>query len=357
MNSLVILTRSNRIESVHRGKICISDASGRVLSHIGDPQGKIYMRSSAKPFQAVALVASGAMEKYGLTMEELAIICSSHSGEDIHRSTVDSILRKIGLTEDALECGACNPYNKEMNALLIQKKEKPTPLYNCCSGKHAGMLALCRYHHYPIENYTDSAHPVQQLILKVVAELLAINTDQIPLGIDGCGVPNFMLSMKQGATLYARLAAGTNIQHPYALALEQIKTAMLSYPVMISGDGEFCTELMLHTHGKVIGKVGGEGIYSIAVPEMNWGMMIKVDDGNERAVYPVSLHLLRQLGILNGSLPEGLQPWAYPPVKDHKGKIVGYTLPAFDLHGRQLPEIEIGKEFSYGGEYIWNHWQ
>ncbi len=357
MDSLVVLTRSHRIESIHRGKICVSDPSGRIVSHIGDPQGKVYMRSSAKPFQAIALVASGSIEKYGLTMEEIAIICSSHSGEDDHRNTVAAILHKIGLTEDALQCGACNPYNEEMNALLIQKKEKPTSLYNCCSGKHAGMLALCRYHHYSIENYTEPDHPVQQLILQVVAELLGEKADQITLGTDGCGVPSFMLSMEQGATLYARLAAGTNIQDPYAHALEQIKTAMLSYPIMISGDHEFCTELMVHTQGKVIGKVGGEGIYCIAVPEMNLGMMIKVEDGNERALYPISIHLLRQLGILNCKLPEGLRRWAYPPVKDHKGKIVGYTLPAFDLHGKELPRIDIGEEFSYRGEYIWNHWQ
>ncbi|MDF2545527.1 MAG: L-asparaginase [Anaerosolibacter sp.] len=357
MDSLVLLTRSQRIESIHRGKICISDASGRIVSNIGDPSGKVYMRSSAKPFQAVALVASRAMEKFNLSMEELAIICSSHSGEDIHRRTVGSILRKIGLTEDALACGACNPYNEEMNALLIQRKEKPTPLYNCCSGKHAGMLTLCKYYNFPISNYTDVSHPVQQLILKVVAELLSIEIHQIILGTDGCGVPNFMLSMEQGAFLYAQLAAGSNLPHAYADALEQIKTAMLSYPVMISGDHEFCTELVLHTKGKVIGKVGGEGIYCIAVPEMGLGILIKVDDGNERAVYPIAVHLLRQLGILNCELPEGLSPWAYPPVKDHKGKIVGYTLPVFDLHGRQLPKIAIGEEFLYEGEYIWNHWQ
>ncbi|AOT71717.1 asparaginase [Geosporobacter ferrireducens] len=355
MKPLVVLTRSHRVESIHSGAICISDYHNQLQSRIGNEQKKIYLRSSAKPFQAVALAASGSLEKFGISLEELSVICSSHSGEDFHRQAVYSILQKIGLTEEDLDCGICNPYNPEMLTRITCKQEKPSQLFNCCSGKHAGMLALCRFYGYPTKGYVEKTHPVQQLILNTIASLLNIPSEEIVTGQDGCGVPNFMISLQQAAYLYALLAAGEKGHSQYGFVLSKIANAMLAYPRMINGDSEFCTELINYSGRKVIGKVGGEGVYCLAIPEKGLGAAVKIADGNERAVYPVALHILRQLGLTDREMEDRLVLWAFPPIKDHRGNIIGYTLPVFDVLQGTNEAIKIGDNFVFKGECLWKH--
>jgi len=356
MQPLVVLTRSNHIESIHKGHICVVDSQKNTLYSIGDPHTKVYLRSSAKPIQAVALVNSGAMEKFNITLKELAIICSSHSGEDFHREAVSSILNKIGLSENDLCCGVANPYNQDMINTLIKKGQRPSQLYNCCSGKHAGMLALCKFYKYPVEGYSEPEHPVQQLILKITSELLECNSNDITIGIDGCSIPTFMITLHQTAYLYSLLAHGSNHNGKYKEAFGLIRKAMTANPQMINGDKEFCTDLITHSEGKVIGKVGAEGIYCVAVLEKQLGICIKISDGNERAVYPVTSHILSQLGVLNNRTLEKLKTWAYPPVKNHKGKIVGHTIPVFNINKMgNMNNIKIGDKFAFKGEKPWNH--
>jgi L-asparaginase II len=354
MYPLVVLTRTNRVESVHKGYICVTDSQKNIKYSLGDPDTKMYFRSSAKPIQAVALASSGAMEKFNITLKELAIMCSSHSGEDFHRETVSSILNKVGLSEENLSCGTTNPYNQDMINQLIKKGERPSQLYNCCSGKHAGMLALCKYHGFPVKDYTEPDHPVQQLILKTFAELLDCSKDDIITGIDGCGTPTFMITLHQASYLYSLLAQGLSGTGKYNRAFELIQKAMISFPRLINGDKEFCTDLITHSDGKVIGKVGAEGIYCVAIPEKQLGICIKISDGNERGVYPVTTHILNQLEVLNDQVMEKLRMWAYPPVKNHKGKIVGYTVPVFDIN-QKSSAFEIGDKFEFKGEELWNH--
>jgi len=356
MDPLAILTRINRVESIHKGYICVTDSQKKIIYSIGDPNTKVYFRSSAKPIQAVAIVNSGAMEKFGITLQELAIICSSHSGEDFHREAVDSILKKVGLSEENLGCGVANPYNQDMINQLIKKGERPSQLYNCCSGKHAGMLALCRYYDFPVAGYNEPDHPVQQLILKTFAELLECETDEIITGIDGCDVPTIMITLHHASYLYSLLAHGSNGTGKYKDAFGIVQKAMVSYPRMINGDKEFCTDLITHSGGKVIGKVGAEGIYCVAVPEKRLGICIKISDGNERGVYPVTMHILNQLGILGDEAMEKLKIWAYPPVKNHKGRIIGYTVPVFDIN-KSSSTFRIGDKFEFGSGNQWNLWQ
>jgi L-asparaginase II len=354
MYPLVVLTRTNRVESVHKGYICVTDSQKNIKYSLGDPYTKMYFRSSAKPIQAVALASSGAMEKFNITLKELAIICSSHSGEDFHREAVSSILNKVGLSEESLSCGTANPYNQDMINQLIKKGEHPSQLYNCCSGKHAGMLALCKYHSFPVKDYTEPDHPVQQLILKIFAELLDCSKDDIITGVDGCSTPTFMITLHQAAYLYSLLAQGLSSTGKYNRAFGLIQKAMISFPRLVNGDKEFCTDLITHSDGKVIGKVGAEGIYCVAIPEKQLGICIKISDGNERGVYPVTTHILSQLEVLNDQVMEKLRMWAYPPVKNHKGKIVGYTVPVFDIN-QKSSAFEIGDKFEFKGEELWNH--
>ncbi|MDF2502505.1 MAG: L-asparaginase, partial [Anaerosporomusa subterranea] len=341
---------TRHVESVHTGYVCIVDSSNNLLASIGDSSQKIFLRSSAKPFQAVAAVSSGATGHYGITSEELAVMCASHSGEEIHRKTVQSILTKVGLAESNLECGAANPYNQETNEWLIRHREKPTSLYNCCSGKHAGMLLLCKFFGYPTENYIAPDHPVQRHIFQTMAELLGCSAEDIILGEDGCGVPNCLITLRQAAYLYA-LLAGPGHSHEYKQALAKIKEAILANPLMISGTGEFCTELMQNSDGKVVGKVGGEGVYGLGIVGTDKGICIKIADGNERAVYPVVVRVLRQLGVFDQAAEDRLYKWAYPPVNNHHGKMVGHTLPVFDIYNSLRNfSLASGDEYDLEGE-------
>lgn len=329
MEPLVALTRINRIESMHTGFICVADSLDKTILSIGDPNTMLYLRSSGKPFIAVALVNSGALEAFHISLPELAVICSSHAGEDYHLEAIRSILKKAGIDESCLDCGATYPTNQNMKDSLIQKGERPRPIHNCCSGKHAGLLLLCRYYGFPIENYQDPEHPLQQLILQIFAELLACNKSDIALGIDGCGLPTCHVSIHQAAWLYSLLAKGFDDSGRYNKCFGLIQKAMRTYPQMLSGYKEFCTDLGIASEGRIIGKVGSEGLYCLAVPEKKFGVCIKITDGNERGVYPVVIHLLKKLGALTPSAAGKLVQWAYPPIQNHRGTVTGYALPVF----------------------------
>lgn len=332
MQPLVIITRTQRIESIHEGVLCVADHQNRLIYGLGDPETAVFFRSAAKPIQAMVLAHSGALERFRITSEELAVICSSHSGEDFHRQAVQSILRKIGLTEEHLLCGCAAPYNKDINDELIKTGAHPSPLHNCCSGKHAGMLALCRHHEYPVEDYHRPEHPVQLLIRKTLAGLLGCEWDAVTIGTDGCGVPTFLLTIRQAAYLYSLLAQGSAGQTSYSKAFGHIQAAMRSHPRMVNGDREFCTDLITHSAGTAIGKIGAEGIYCVALPEKQLGICLKIADGRERGLFPSVIHLLSQLDALPEDALHKLTDWAHPPVKNHLGKTVGAIIPIFDLH-------------------------
>lgn len=331
MKTLVAITRSGYIESLHRGAFCVVDKGGRVIYHVGNPHQLIFIRSTAKPFQALALVNSGAMEHYDISLEELAIACGSHSGQPFHHQRVHAMLKKVGLGEEHLACGATHPFNLEERRRLIANGEAPRPVHNGCSGKHAAMLILCRYYDFPITGYTEATHPVQRVILKTLATLLGIREGEIGLGVDGCDVPTYRLSLYQLAQLFCALAQGKAYGGPFSGSLERIKRAMLTYPEMVNGEEEFCTCLMRESHGRILGKIGGEGVYGVALPEEQLGVALTVEDGHERAVYPGVMGVLKSLQVLEPELLHRLRKWAYPPVKNHVGRIVGHGLPVFQM--------------------------
>lgn len=350
MQPLAVVTRSNRIECIHYGQVCITDTDKNIKFHVGDPKTKIFTRSSAKPIIAVAFVESGAMEGFGITLEELAIICSSHSGQFFHRQAVKSILHKLGLNEDSLLCGCTDPYNADMVNLLIRENKRPSPFFNCCSGKHSGMLALCKFYGYTAENYNNVNHPVQKLIFKTINELIGCKAEDIVLGVDGCTVPGYMLSLHQHSYLYSLLAAGYNAKSKYRNSLGLINKAMRDNPRMVIGDGEFCTELMKGCGSKVIGKVGDEGVYCVSIPEKNLGICVKIADGNARAVHPVIIQLLKQLGVLNKTEIENLKEWMYPIVKDYKGNAIGNILPVIDIEKPFVQNLVTGQSIEFDNE-------
>ena len=286
---LIEVTRGPIVESVHYGVIAVTDAGGDLLAWAGNPGTVAYYRSSSKPIQAVPLVESGAADHFGFTQREIAVICGSHGGEDIHVETVMGILDKIGLGPDALACGVHMPYDRESARALQEREESPTVLHNNCSGKHAGMLALAKYQGWPAGGYEMPRHPVQALMLETVAEFAGLDPDQVHIGVDGCGVSTFGMSVHHMALSFARLAEPDFWPEPRRGAAARITAAMTEYPEMVAArQGRLDTDLMRAAGGTLIAKAGAEGVYCVArlssgdVPALGFAMKLLDGDTQPR---------------------------------------------------------------------------
>ena len=281
---LVAATRGGAVESVHRGVVAVADVRGRLLGGVGDPDQPIHLRSAAKPFQALALVALGAAREMAFTDEELAVVCGSHAGEERHVRVVAGLLDRLGLSVSDLVCGAQPPASaRRPRPGSARSGEPPSALHNGCSGKHAGMLALALFLGAPTEGYERPSHPVQREIAAAVGRALDMETRGLFSGVDGCGVPVLRVSARQAATLYARLAAGTDP------SLARIRDAMVAQPELIAGRGFFDTRVMEAAPGAVLAKMGAEGVQGLALPPAASrseavGCCVKVEDGSGRSI-------------------------------------------------------------------------
>src|SRR6266850_3015553 len=204
---LVRVTRGGITESRHRWHVIVVEPNGTIRAYIGAPETVTYLRSSAKPHQAIPLIALGAADRFGFTENEIALACASHSGEPIHTEVAASMLRKIGLGPEALKCGVHEPFSPEATRELREKGEAPNVLQNNCSGKHAGMLALALHLGAPTETYDQPDNPVQLAIGRTVAQFSETPLEDIAVGVDGCGVPVFGVTVKAMALMYARLVS------------------------------------------------------------------------------------------------------------------------------------------------------
>lgn len=336
---LVEVWRGPIVESRHRGHVAAVDGDGRLVAYLGEPETVTYLRSSAKPFQAVPLLTSGTAERFRLTEAELAVACGSHSGEDLHVETVARLLEKIGLDRGALKCGVHEPFDRATAERLRARGETPGVLRNNCSGKHTGMLALSRHLGAPPELYDDPEGPVQQSVLRAVSQFSGMNADEIALGTDGCGVPVFGLPVRAMALMYARLVAppeGFDAETRAASA--RLTGAMNARPELVGGTHErFDTEVMRAGRGLLVSKIGAEGVYTAGVlPCERWpkglGLAFKIEDGEDRrARSTIAIEALRQLGVLDEDVYKALSPYASFPVQNHRGEKVGQIRASFRL--------------------------
>ena len=280
----VHLLREGIVESIHQAEATVCDCRGRVLLTAGNSQSGTFIRSALKPFQALAVTTTGTLERYELTDKDLAIICSSHQGTVEQARQAFNILWRADVDPSALQCPT--------------PEGKQSPLQHNCSGKHAGMLAVCQQRRWPLNTYLRSANPVQKLILSKVADLLAMPGEELISARDDCGVPTYLMQLSQMALLYAQLASGNNLD------LERIVRAMTYYPSMVAGEGAFDTELMRLTEGELVSKSGAEGIQCVGRVGEGLGIAIKVVDGAKRAKYAVAIQLLKQMGWISPSVSE-----------------------------------------------------
>lgn len=336
---LVEVWRGPIIESLHRGHLIALDGEGKTIAGLGDAGTVTFIRSSGKPFQAIPLITTGAADRFGLTEKEIAIACGSHSGEPIHVETAQSILRKIGLNATALKCGVHEPFSADVARDLVKNQQSPDVLQNNCSGKHAGMLALAKHLGAPTENYDSPDNPVQKQILSCVAEFSDMRQEEIAIGIDGCAVPVFGLSVRAMALMYARLVnPPANFNQNVRDACRRIVHAMMSFPEMVGGTKDrLDTELIRAAGGRLISKIGAEGVYTVGVlPCDEWpagiGFALKMEDGDDkRARPPAVIEALRQLRVLRDSEIRSLARYSPTPITNRRGETVGEARAAFSL--------------------------
>jgi L-asparaginase II len=289
--------RGELVESVHRGRLAVCDPEGVMLEAYGDPEAYVYLRSSAKPFQALPLVLSGTADAFGLTDEELAVACASHNAEKPHLAAVRAILEKAGLDESDLQSGPHPPMYGPAAAELARGGEEPRPIHGNCSGKHAGMLAVCAHEGYETLSYRDPGHPLQRRILGLIARVCGVQEDEVLVAGDNCGVPAFALPLRSFATGLARIATGEEMPDEIRGAGLRIRDAMRAHPFMVAGTGRLDTELMERT--RLLVKGGAEAVLAVGNPE-SWGMALKISDGSQRAVRPAALAALEHMDVRVG---------------------------------------------------------
>jgi len=323
---LVEVTRGAEVESRHRGEVAVADEGGEVRHHLGDPEMPVCMRSLAKPFQALPLITTGAAAAFRFGPEELALMSGSLSGQDFQVDLVEQILERVGLSPGALLCGSHPPLHRPTAKALAQAGAKPTPLHHTCAGKHASMLALCVHHGWPVEDYLNPAHPVQQLILQTVAEIVGLDPAEIVIALDGCSAPVFYVPLRHIAQGFARLAAGA-LDSPEGVVMD----ACLHHPRHIAGDGRLETLIMHAMPGRLFAKTGAEGGFALALAQEGLGVALKIEDGASRALGPAILEVLQQLGLLPPEAQEALTPQWQPVLYNHQKQEVGRLRPVLAL--------------------------
>ena len=324
--SHVVVERAGIVESVHRVHVAVVDHKGKLLAHVGDPERLTFYRSAAKPFQAVPLVEDGVIERFGLVSEELALCCASHNSEPEHLSAARSVLKKVGLSEDDLECGPHMPFDRNSEEALLRDSEKPGPIHNNCSGKHAGMLALAKAHGWPTRGYIRQDHPVQRRMLQEIARWSGLPEKEIGLGRDGCGVVCFSTALSRLALGFVRLGGAEGPPR-------QIVSAMTAHPFMVAGTGRFGTALGDAAGDRVFAKTGAEGVFAVGATDGAFGVAVKVEDGGKRASAVAVLRTLDELGVLEGIESADLDAFRTPKITNTRGEDVGALRADFRLDG------------------------
>ncbi|HHY37007.1 MAG TPA: asparaginase [Firmicutes bacterium] len=319
--------RGNLVESSHYGSAVVVNREGEVLYAAGEPARLTYLRSAAKPLQVLPLFTTGAAQAYSFSLSQVAVMCASHSGQPVHQEQVLSILERVGLSESHLQCGVHRPFHGPTARALAAAGEQPGPRHNACSGKHACMLAISRFKGWDIAGYTRLEHPVQQEMLAAVARLTGVAPGEIVTGLDTCGVPVFAVPLYNIALAYARLARPEGEEGGWRMGMEAVAAAMARYPELLAGEGRFTTALLEAYAGKILAKDGAEALFCLGLPHRGWGIAVKIEDGSDRALAPVVLQLLREVGLLSGDLPPALAPFAQPEVHTHRGELAGRIVP------------------------------
>jgi L-asparaginase II len=320
----VVATRGDDIESCHRVHAAVVNGDGSLVGKARNASMLTSWRSCAKPFQVMPLLESGGFDDLGWGDDQLALSCASHGGEPEHVALAEQMLEDIELEEGDLACGPHEPLSARGQKLLRESGARLTRLHNNCSGKHAAMLARAHTAGWATNGYERGEHPVQRCCHEFVARWAGLSVSAVHQAVDGCGVPVFAMPLENMAIAYARLAQA---MRDGAAIASRIQHAMTSRPFLVGGTDRFDSILIEETDGRAIAKIGAEGVHSIAVPEQGLGIVVKAEDGAQRAQFPAVLRVLQSFDVLPANLPPRLDEFLRRPIRNTRGEIVGEVRP------------------------------
>jgi L-asparaginase II len=322
---LLSIERGGVEEGIQRGHLAAADARGWIVAARGDPSHLTYFRSCLKPFQAIAGLRTGIVDRFGLTGEQVAIMCASHNGEPRHIAVVRDLLALAHVPESALQCGAHWPYYEPAASVVRREMAEPIAVFNNCSGKHSGMLATAQGLEAPLDRYLISSHPVQQRIRHVVEEFTGCRGDEVRYGIDGCSAPNAAVPLSAMARSFAQLV--TSPDEAARAAVE----AMTAHPFLVGGTDRFDTALMEVTKGRLLAKGGAAGAHCTADRRSGVGLAIKLESGDGTWISVAVMAALTELHWLDAGEQEALDRFAHPTLRNHTRLEVGQVRPLLDL--------------------------
>lgn len=339
--TLIEVLRGTAVESRHAGALAIVDASGAVHTALGDVDSPVFPRSAVKLLQALPLVASGAADAFGLTDEELSLACASHSGEPAHVAAAAGVLAKLGLSADALECGTQWPGREPVLRAMVARGEVATPLHNNCSGKHSGFVCVACHMALGARNagaepaefargYVAADHPVMREVSAALSATTGVDVERAPRGIDGCSIPTFALPLRALALAFARAGTGHGLSPAHAQAARRLRQAVANAPFMVGGTDRFDTRVMQAFGERLFCKIGAEGVYCAALPELGLGVALKIDDGAARAAEAAMAAVAQ---ALLGTEDEVLRGYSHLVLRNWRGLEVGSLRPASALQG------------------------
>lgn len=322
---LVRVERGGVEEALHCGHVVVTDARGTIKTALGNPERRTYFRSCAKPFQAIASLHAGIVSRFDLEPEHVAIMAASHNGEPRHIEVARDLLRRTGVAESALQCGAHWPYYEPAAAVVRREMPEPIPIFNNCSGKHAGMLAAARALGTPLETYLQPDHPVQQRIRQAVEDFTACPSDEVRYGTDGCSAPNPAVPLAAMARSFASLVSSKSAEAAAVVA------AMTAHPFLVGGTDRFDTRLMEVTRGRLLAKGGAAGAHCTANRRSGEGLAIKLDSGDGTWAPVAVMAALQQLGWLDAAELDALRSFAEPNLRNYRRLLVGSVRPVLEL--------------------------
>ncbi len=332
-NTAVKSYRGDTVENSHRANIAVVDETGALKYYFGDPFQIVIGRSALKPIQALPVIETGAADHYQLEEADLALFCASHNGEKRHVDRVKKILEQAEIPEEKITIGE-HPYTFRMKEYieLVKQGIETTPLYHCCSGKHAGKLVTAKFMGESLDGYLEITHPVQKRILDTISEMAEYPKEKIALSIDGCGAPVHGMPLIHLAYLYGRMTTGYGLGPKRRKAVERIIKAMIKYPEMVAGERRFCTDFMRAGKGQFFGKVGADGVYLAGDLKHKLGFAIKMEDGNDHLCYLVLLETLRQLDLCGEDFLKELSFYYEENILNVNGEKIGQSKPCFTLN-------------------------
>lgn len=322
--------RNSVLENVHYGQICIVDETGNILHEVGDAQTTTYLRSAAKPIQALPVFMHQADELHHIGEREATLFMASQRGETYHVEGLTKLKEQLEIEEDTLICSASYPLNDAPKEAYIYNHSPKRKMLHNCAGKHFGFLALTKALGAPVESYGELEGPAQQLSLDAMAYMTETNKEDIKLGIDGCGFPVHAVPLQSIAKAYMKLANPDVIEDEgYRKAAEKVGRLMNEHPEMIASHDFVCTVLLKDPN--IVAKGGAKGVYGIGLRDERIGISLKVIDGSEDVWPNIIARILEEIDYKNKATIQALYDLSPKELTNDGNTIVGERKAVFNL--------------------------